>query len=116
MVHVFNRSTSPWKHLDTRCLCGPTLDSSSYAPLPTSFERSYADGSHQPVILIAALGAAVMCAALNIPAWNDTYTSEELGGLVGAALESHTSAGFAKFLMIVLVLSTVACNIVNVYS
>lgn len=57
-----------------------------------------------------------MCAALNIPTWNDAYTSEELGGLVGAALESHTSAGFAKFLMVVLVLSVVACNIVNAYS
>ena len=63
-----------------------------------------------------ALGAAVMCAALNIPTWNDAYTGEELGGLVGAALESHTSAGFAKFLMVVLVLSVVANNIINVYS
>ena len=63
-----------------------------------------------------ALGAAVMCAALNIPAWNDAYTGEELGGLVGAALEGNTSAGFAKLLMVVLVLSVVANNIVNVYS
>lgn len=65
------------------------------------------------------LGAAVMNAAVYNPAvslWNDSYISEELGGLVGAALEQHTNAGFAKFLMVILVLSVVANNIIDVYS
>jgi purine-cytosine permease-like protein len=70
----------------------------------------------QPLILVMSLGVAVMCAALAIPAWSDAYASEELGGLVGAALEAHTVNGFAKFLMVVLVLSVVANNIINVYS
>lgn len=62
------------------------------------------------------LGATVMCAALSISDWNKAYLSEELGGLVGAALMSNTADGFAKFLMVVLVLSVVANNIINVYS
>jgi purine-cytosine permease-like protein len=65
------------------------------------------------------LGAAVMNAAIYNPAvssWNDRYMSDEIGGLVGAALEEHTKTGFAKFLMVVLVLSVVANNIINVYS
>jgi purine-cytosine permease-like protein len=73
----------------------------------------------QPLILVMTLGAAVMTAAVHNPAvsiWADQYDSEELGGLVGAALEQHTSLGFAKFLMVVLVLSVVANNIINVYS
>lgn len=63
-----------------------------------------------------ALGSAVMCAALSMPAWNEAYTNEELGGLVGTALMSNTANGFATFLMVILVLSVVANNIINVYS
>jgi purine-cytosine permease-like protein len=66
-----------------------------------------------------AIGAAVMNAAVYNPAvssWSALYDSEELGGLVGAALEEHTKVGFAKFLMVILVLSVVANNIINVYS
>jgi purine-cytosine permease-like protein len=65
------------------------------------------------------LGAAVMNAAVYntaVSGWNDLYQSEEIGGLVGASLEAHTKVGFAKFLMVVLVLSVVANNIINVYS
>jgi len=72
-----------------------------------------------PLVLVMSLGAAVMNAAVYNPAvanWNAEYMSEELGGLVGAALEQHTKVGFAKFLMVVLVLSVIANNIINVYS
>jgi purine-cytosine permease-like protein len=60
-----------------------------------------------------AIGAAVMNAAVHNPAvagWSELYHAEELGGLVGAALEQHTKIGFAKFLMVILVLSVVANN------
>lgn len=68
-----------------------------------------------PLVLVEWLGAAVMCAALTIPDWANAYESAELGGLLGAVLVPSLH-GFGRFLMVLLVLSVVANNIINVYS
>ncbi|KAJ7207777.1 hypothetical protein B0H12DRAFT_1158715 [Mycena haematopus] len=47
-------------------------------------------------------------------AWAVAYGADELGGLMGAVL--HKVGGFGKFCMVLLVLSVVANNIINVYS
>jgi purine-cytosine permease-like protein len=46
--------------------------------------------------------------------WNDAYERNNIGGLLGASLSSL--GGFGKFLLTIFALSTVASNILNIYS
>ncbi|RSH85193.1 hypothetical protein EHS25_005000 [Saitozyma podzolica] len=68
-----------------------------------------------PNVLIQWLGAAVGCAAMVLPDWTDAYAEHELGGLLSAVMVPPMGNG-GKFFMVLLVLSVVANNIVNVYS
>ncbi|KAF7354538.1 Cytosine-purine permease [Mycena sanguinolenta] len=94
-------------------------------PARTTFWWTYA-GLIIPLVLVEWLGAAVMAAAfaevnalyddngVATGAWAVAYNTDELGGLLGAVL--HKVGGFGKFCMVLLVLSVVANNIINVYS
>ncbi|EIW69982.1 hypothetical protein TREMEDRAFT_38649 [Tremella mesenterica DSM 1558] len=68
-----------------------------------------------PTVLVMWLGAAVASAALVMDDWFDAYQEHELGGLLGAVLITPLHGG-GKFFMVLLVLSVVANNIINVYS
>lgn len=60
------------------------------------------------------LGAAFMTAVNNEAAFADAYNSRQVGGVMGEALiPIH---GFGKFLLALLALSVIACNLVNLYS
>ncbi len=71
-----------------------------------------------PLVLVEWLGVAIAAAATDAitnPTWAAGYADEELGGLIGAVLIPPLH-NFGKFLMVLLVLSVVANNIINVYS
>ncbi|ORY29635.1 permease for cytosine/purines, uracil, thiamine, allantoin-domain-containing protein [Naematelia encephala] len=68
-----------------------------------------------PCVLIMWLGAAIAATSFIIEDWGDAYAEHELGGLVHAVLVPAMGGG-GKFFMVLLVLSVVANNIVNVYS
>lgn len=68
-----------------------------------------------PTVLVMWLGAAVAAAATVVPEWASAYAEHELGGLVGAVFIPSLHGG-GKFFMVLLVLSVVANNIINVYS
>ncbi|WVN89838.1 uncharacterized protein L203_105068 [Cryptococcus depauperatus CBS 7841] len=68
-----------------------------------------------PLVLVEWLGAAIACAATVIPAWGEAYKAHELGGLVGVVFIPPMHDG-GKFFMVLLVLSVVANNVINVYS
>jgi purine-cytosine permease-like protein len=52
------------------------------------------------------LGAAIGSAVPNIPAWNDAYELNSVGGILEAML--HPAGGFGKFIAVILALSVVA--------
>ncbi|KAJ6622017.1 cytosine-purine permease [Mycena sp. CBHHK59/15] len=97
-------------------------DYNVYQPASTpawkTFGWTYA-GLILPLVLIQWLGAAIMCvaggAAPSNDAWVAAYATDELGGLLGAVLVPVVG-NFGKFCMVLLVLSVVANNIINVYS
>ncbi|KAJ7715876.1 permease for cytosine/purines, uracil, thiamine, allantoin-domain-containing protein [Mycena metata] len=97
-------------------------DYNVYQPAETpawkTFAWTYA-GLIFPLVLIQWLGAAVMCVAGGVApsndAWTAAFASDELGGLLGAVL-IPVVGNFGKFCMVLLVLSVVANNIINVYS
>ncbi|ORX41128.1 cytosine-purine permease [Kockovaella imperatae] len=68
-----------------------------------------------PLVLVQWLGAAVGAAAMVNTDWMAAYTANELGGLLHAVLVPAIGGG-GKFFMVILVLSVVANNIINVYS
>jgi purine-cytosine permease-like protein len=71
-----------------------------------------------PLLLVEWLGVAIAAAATDAvrnPTWAAAYAESELGGLIGAVLVPPLH-NFGKFVMVVLVLSVVANNIINVYS
>ncbi|KAF7318599.1 Cytosine-purine permease [Mycena chlorophos] len=97
-------------------------DYNVYQPASTPAWKTFAwtyTGMLFPLILIEWLGAAIMCvaggAAPSNDAWVAAFASDELGGLLGAVLVPVVGK-FGKFLMVLLVLSVVANNIINVYS
>ncbi|KAL1409851.1 hypothetical protein Q8F55_003850 [Vanrija albida] len=68
----------------------------------------------------AAIGAAASAGALpgaspTLVNWNTAYTTNELGGLISAVMVPPLGGG-GKFFMVLLVLSVIANNIINVYS
>ncbi|KAJ7745285.1 permease for cytosine/purines, uracil, thiamine, allantoin-domain-containing protein [Mycena metata] len=97
-------------------------DYNVYQPAETpawkTFAWTYA-GLIFPLVLIQWLGAAVMCVAGGVApsndAWTAAFAADELGGLLGAVL-IPVVGNFGKFCMVLLVLSVVANNIINVYS
>lgn len=66
------------------------------------------------MILMQFLGAAVYTGTFTNQNWKQAYELNNVGGLLGASLSSLS--GFGKFILILLALSTVACNIPNIYS
>ncbi|KAJ7211698.1 putative cytosine-purine permease [Mycena pura] len=98
-------------------------DYNVYQPAETpawkTFAWTYA-GLIVPLVLVQWLGAAIMCVAGGIAPsntdWTDAYTADQLGGLLGAVLIPAVGNNFGKFCMVLLVLSVVANNIINVYS
>lgn len=60
------------------------------------------------------LGAAFMTAVASDPKFANAYNDRGVGGLMGQAL--RPLHGFGKFLLVLMALSIVGCNIVNSYS
>ncbi|KAJ7306931.1 putative cytosine-purine permease [Mycena albidolilacea] len=97
-------------------------DYNVYQPASTpawkTFAWTYA-GLIFPLVLIQWLGAALMAVAggpaPSNDAWTAAYEADELGGLLGAVL-IPVVGNFGRFCMVLLVLSVVANNIINVYS
>ncbi|KAJ7826615.1 putative cytosine-purine permease [Mycena olivaceomarginata] len=97
-------------------------DYNVYQPASTpawkTFAWTYA-GLIFPLVLIQWLGAALMAVAgspaPSNDAWAAAYEADELGGLLGAVL-IPVVGNFGRFCMVLLVLSVVANNIINVYS
>ncbi|KAJ7062730.1 putative cytosine-purine permease [Mycena amicta] len=97
-------------------------DYNVYQPAETPAWKTFAwtySGLIIPLVLIQWLGAAIMCvaggAAPSNQDWVDAYNANELGGLLNAVLVPVVG-NFGKFCMVLLVLSVVANNIINVYS
>ncbi|CAF0973216.1 unnamed protein product [Rotaria sordida] len=97
------------------CTC--SADYNTYFPEDTSqlkiFLFTYI-GNLLSMIPIQLLGAAVYTGTYTSEKWNREYEINNVGGLLGASLSSLGS--FGKFLLILFALSTVACNIPNIYS
>lgn len=84
--------------------------------------------SRTKVFLLTTLGIAlptsfgmvsgcVVSSALNTqPTWNDAYTTNGGSGLGFLLQTALHPVGFAKFLLVLLVLSGINCNIINTYS
>ncbi|KAI7323891.1 hypothetical protein KC315_g8378 [Hortaea werneckii] len=66
-----------------------------------------------PTSIGMVAGCVVSSALNNRPDWNDIYENQGLGFLLQEALYPY---GFAKFLLVLLVLSGINCNIINTYS
>ncbi|KAK7224103.1 hypothetical protein V2G26_012106 [Clonostachys chloroleuca] len=63
---------------------------------------------------LMVLGAAIGGAVPNIPAWEEGYTSNSVGGVLAAMLEPV--GGFGKFLLVLLALSGLANMVGSVYA
>ncbi|KAF8169002.1 cytosine-purine permease [Mycena galopus ATCC 62051] len=102
-------------------------DYNVYQPASTPRARRSCGPDIISQVLVEWLGAAVMAAAFApqnalyddtgaaTGAWAVAYGTDELGGLLGAVLVPVVG-NFGKFCMVLLVLSVVANNIINVYS
>ena len=71
-------------------------------------------GNFLAIIPLQLLGAAVYTGTYTNQNWADAYKSNNVGGLLGASVSSL--GGFGKFLLVLFALSTVSCNIPNIYS
>lgn len=101
--------------------------SASWATVASDYYVLYpVDISRTKVFIFTTLGiglptaggmiaGCVVSSALttNRPDWNTTYTNEGIGFLIQEMLYPR---GFSKFLLVLLVLSGVNCNIINTYS
>jgi NCS1 nucleoside transporter family len=65
-------------------------------------------------VICEVLGAAFMTAVAADPAFAAAYDDHGVGGLMGQAL--RPLGGFGKFLLVLLALSIIGCNLVNNYS
>ncbi|CAF1407601.1 unnamed protein product [Adineta steineri] len=97
--------------------CSFAADYTTYFPENTSqmkvFVFTYL-GNFLTLIPLGLLGAAVYTGTYTNPSWSDAYEKNSVGGLLGASISSV--GGFGKFLLVLFSLSTVACNIPNIYS
>ena len=66
-----------------------------------------------PTSIGMVAGCVVSSAMNNKPEWKDAYENEGLGYLINAMLHPN---GFAKFILVLLVLSGINMNIMNTYS
>ncbi|KAF2166377.1 hypothetical protein M409DRAFT_66819 [Zasmidium cellare ATCC 36951] len=66
-----------------------------------------------PTSIGMTAGAVVSSAFNNRPDWKDTYENKGIGFLIDTMLYPH---GFAKFILVLLVLSGINMNIINTYS
>lgn len=71
-------------------------------------------GSYIPSILLQTLGVGLTTALETTPAWQAAFTDNGVGGLVGAVVVPL--GGFGKFLLVLLALGIIACNVPNGYS
>ncbi|KIK56239.1 hypothetical protein GYMLUDRAFT_247991 [Collybiopsis luxurians FD-317 M1] len=72
-------------------------------------------GLNIPLIFTQCLSAAAMTTFNQKTTWEDAFNDNSIGGLLGAGL-AGPMGGFGSFLLVVIALSVVAGNIVNVYS
>lgn len=68
-----------------------------------------------PLLFTQFLGAAVMTASVNTPAYADGYQTAGIGGLLAAVLFPPLGK-FGQFCLVILALSIVANNCPNIYS
>ena len=66
-----------------------------------------------PISFGMVCGGVASSALSNRADWANTYEDGGIGFLIQQALYPH---GFAKFLLVLLVLSGINCNIINTYS
>ncbi|CAF0939628.1 unnamed protein product [Adineta steineri] len=71
-------------------------------------------GNFLPMALLQLLGAAAYTGTYTNQDWNHAYEINSVGGLLGASLLSL--GVFGKFLLLLFALSTIGCNILNIYS
>jgi purine-cytosine permease-like protein len=71
-------------------------------------------GNFISIVPVQMLGAATYTGTYTNQEWARAYEMNNVGGLLGASLSSL--GGFSKFLLIIFALSSVACNIPNIYS
>ncbi|KAK9480504.1 permease for cytosine/purines, uracil, thiamine, allantoin-domain-containing protein [Lipomyces japonicus] len=69
-----------------------------------------------PLIFTGILGAACMTATLANPAFEQQYNDNGIGGLIYGILVTDSLHGFGQFCVVLLALSTIACNCANIYS
>ncbi|CAF3957990.1 unnamed protein product [Adineta steineri] len=97
--------------------CSFSADYNTYFPEDTNqfkiFFFTYM-GNFLSVIPLELLGAAVYTGTYTNKNWSEAYEKNNVGGLLGASLLSLGI--FGKFILILFALSTVACNIPNIYS
>jgi purine-cytosine permease-like protein len=97
--------------------CSFAADYNTYFPEDTSqlkiFLLTYM-GNFVSIIPLELLGAALYTGTYTNQNWSHAYETNNVGGLLGASLSPL--GGFGKFLLVLFALSTVACNIPNIYS
>jgi len=97
--------------------CSCAADYNTYFPEDTNqlkiFLFTYI-GNLLSMIPIQLLGAATYTGTFTNQNWAYAYQMNNVGGLLGASLSSL--GGFGKFILIIFSLSTIACNIPNIYS
>ncbi|OIW25730.1 hypothetical protein CONLIGDRAFT_621614 [Coniochaeta ligniaria NRRL 30616] len=80
----------------------------------TKLSLSIWGGNFCGAVATEVLGAAFMTAVAADPAFAAAYDDRGIGGVLGQALiPIH---GFGKFLLVLLALSIIGCNLVNIYS
>lgn len=93
-------------------------DYAVYQPEGSSRPRIFAwafGGLFIPLVFTQLLGAAVMTATVDDPAYDTAYANSGVGGILAAVLVPPLGH-FGSFCLVVLALSIVACNCPNVYS
>ncbi|KAH8553659.1 NCS1 family nucleobase:cation symporter-1 [Umbelopsis sp. PMI_123] len=86
---------------------------------PSSFDRRVVFilaflGSYIPSVLLQTLGVGLTTGFPSNPSWADAFDSNSTGGLIGEVLSPL--GGFGKFLLVLLALGIIACNVPNGYS
>jgi len=90
-------------------------DYNVYLPSNTSKVRTFFYtffGTYIPIVCCGLTGAALM--TISDPSYVAAYESHSLGGLVGRILQPV--GGFGKFILVLMMLSTVSANCPNTYS
>ncbi|EFW98667.1 purine-cytosine permease [Grosmannia clavigera kw1407] len=98
--------------------CSYAADYTVYQPVDRSrksiFLWTFA-GLFFPLIFTELLGAAIMTASVNDPAYSQAYSDSGIGGLLTTVLVPPLGR-FGKFCVVILALSIIANNCPNIYS